>query len=84
MKYNRNQFETAILNLADYLNLKNNYVELLKQIDKPAAIKQLVYDLFLVKFDSQSCNDKLYESYKIIYEYATELKLNGNVEFKTN
>jgi hypothetical protein len=84
MKYTGKQLDSAILNLAEYLNLKMQFIVLLEKFEYSVIIEHIVYNLFLVKFDSRSCTDSLYESYKIIYDYATELEKNGSVEFKSN
>ena len=75
MKSTKEQLVNAILFFAKNYNQEKNYKALIESnvgIDK--IIQMLVYDMFIKRFNSYYCSDEEYTQYKIILEYATELK----------
>lgn len=78
MKASKEQVENSILFFAKTFDQEKNYKALMEVYsDTPKIVEMIVYEMFLQKFNSYHCTDKQYEHYKIIHEYATELKQNG-------
>ena len=46
----------------------------------PRFVEMIVYEMFLQKFNFVTCMEQDYEHYKIIHDYASELRENGWVE----
>lgn len=83
MKASKGQVENAILFFAKKYGQEENYIALIEDYKSiPRIIEMIVYEMFLQKFNSYSCTDDEYEQYKIIHEYATELKQNGWVVYE--
>jgi len=78
MKASKEQVENAILFFAETFGQERNYKALMESyIGTPKIVEMIVYEMFLQKFNSYHCTDEQYVPYKIIHEYATELKQNG-------
>lgn len=83
MKSSKENLTEAILFFAKQYNQENSYKSLIESgLDLPKLVQIIVYDMFLNKFNSYNCSDIDYNNYKIILEYATELKINGFVKFE--
>ena len=82
MKANKKELEYAVLFFAKGFGLEENYKALISTSPGiPKIVEMIVYEMFLQKFNSYYCTDEQYEQYKIIHEYATELKQNGLVMY---
>jgi len=80
MKASKEQVESAILFFAKTFGQEKNYKALMSAYSgTPKIVEMIVYEMFLQKFNSYHCTDAQYEQYKLIHEYATELKQNGCV-----
>ena len=78
MKASKEQLENSILFFAKLFNQEENYKALMDvYTSTPKIVEMIVYDMFLQKFNSYHCTDDQYDQYKLIHEYATELKQNG-------
>lgn len=78
MKASKEQVENAILFFAKTFGQENNYKALMSAYSgTPKIVEMIVYEMFLHKFNSYHCTDEQHEQYKLIHEYATELKQNG-------
>lgn len=78
MKASKKQVEESILFFAKTFGQERNYKALMSaHIGTSKIIEMIVYEMFLQKFNSYHCTDEQYEHYKLIHEYATELKQNG-------
>ena len=86
MQSSKEQVKESIVVVSDYLGLLNPYKIMLNSIGFtiPEVVKSLSYDMFLAKFDLNSCPLNIYAHYCVIHEYATELSQNGHVEFSKN
>lgn len=82
MKNTQKDVREAILILAEHVGKKPNYEYLVRDVDLPKLTNMIVYELFLIGFDSRSCSDILYAAYKIIHDYAKELSSEGYVSFE--
>lgn len=84
MTCNKQKVKDAVIILAKTIGNENSYSSLVDTIGYtlPELVKNLVYDLFLNKFDYRSCDDETYKSYLLILEYGTELKDKGFVDFQ--
>lgn len=83
MKASKEQLENAILFFAKTYGQEKNYKALMSVYQgTPKIVEMIVYEMFLQKFNSYHCTDEQYEQYKLIYEYATELKQNGFVTYE--
>jgi hypothetical protein len=84
MTCDKQKLKGAIFILAKTIGKENSYSSLMDTIGYtlPELVKNLVYDLFLNKFDYRSCEDETYKAYMLILEYGTELKDKGFVDFK--
>lgn len=81
MKATKERVNEAILFFADKFGQKNNYETLMSTYPgTPKIVEMIVYEMFVKKFNPYSSTDEEYENYKIILEYATELKEKGWVE----
>ncbi len=82
MKTTKEQLDNAILFFAKTFGQEQNYKALIETYNgTPKIVEMIVYEMFLQQFSSYGCTDEQYEQYKIIHEYATELKQNGWVYF---
>jgi hypothetical protein len=82
MKVTKKTLEEAILFFAAKYCEEKSYKALLESWSgTPKVINMIVYDMFINKFNSYHCSAEEYENYKLIYEYAAELKEKGFVEF---
>lgn len=83
MKCSRKNVENAILFFAEVYNKNANYKAIMEtEACLPKIVHMIVYDMFLGKFDQYYCCDEEYKQYKIIHEFATELKQKGWVDFE--
>jgi hypothetical protein len=84
MKASNEQVVNAILFFAKLYGQEKNYEALIEAYNNmPKIIEMIVYEMFLQKFNSYYCPDKQYKQYKIIHEYATELKEKGWVTYES-
>lgn len=75
MKASKEQVENAILFFAELYGQYENYKALMgAYTGTPKIVEMIVYEMFLQNFNDYYCTDEQYEQYKLIYEYATELK----------
>jgi len=82
MKQSKNEVEEAILKFAKEYNVEDSFNALIESgITLPELSKIIIRKMFIKGFNSYHTNDVLYESYKIIFEYETELSNVGFVEF---
>lgn len=78
MKASKAQVETAILFFAKTFGQEQNYKALMSvYAGTPKIVEMIVYEMFLQNINSYCCTEEEYGYYKIIHEYATELKQNG-------
>lgn len=83
MKASKEQVEHSILFFAEKYSLSENYKALFNNhIGLPRIVEMITYEMFLQKFNSYYCSDEEYEYYKIILEYAIELRQNGLVIYQ--
>jgi hypothetical protein len=83
MKVNRKQTEDAVLFFAKLFNQEKNYRYLINtEYGMPEVVKNIVYEMFLQKFNPHTCIDDQYEQYKLIHEYVIELNQNGFVTYE--
>lgn len=82
MKNTKQVVEDAILTIAGSYDLAVIFGFLIKNSQLPEIVRIITYHMFLNKFDFRSCSVDLYTAYCIIFDYATELKENGEVIFK--
>ena len=83
MKYTREETVNAIIVLAEVVNQKKGFSILAKsKVGLERTIEMIIYQLFINKFDYRSCIDEQYHAYRILWEFASELKEKGFVEFK--
>ena len=83
MKHSKKQVENAILFFGKTFGQEANYKALIETYTSiPKIVEMIVYEMFLQKFNSYFSTDEQYEQYKIIHEYATELKQKGLVDFE--
>lgn len=77
------QVKQAILFISKMYGKEDNYKAIMETSPGlPKIVEMIVYEMFINKFNSYYCSKDEYEQYKIIHEYATELKEKGFVEFK--
>lgn len=83
MKCSKKEVENAVLFFAKVYNKDANYKAIMEtHASLPKIVEMIVYEMFLQKFNSYYCSDEQYEQYKIIHEFATELKQKGWVDFE--
>lgn len=73
----------AILFLSVYVDKENSYNELVKIVGLPELVKIITHDLFIKEFDYRSCNDGMYEAYRLVLAYSKEMSLYGRFNFIT-
>ena len=84
MKTTQEQVRTAILSFAKLYDKEDNYKAIMDTYPGlPKIVEMIIYEMFLNMFNSYYCSKDEYTQYKVIHEYATELKEKGFVEFKT-
>ena len=84
MNFTQEQVRTAILSFAKMYDKEDNYKSIMDTSPGlPKIVEMIIYEMFLNMFNTYYCNKDEYKQYKIIYEYATELKEKGFVEFKS-
>ena len=71
----------AILFLSVYVDNEKGYVELVKNLKLPQLVKMLTHDLFIKEFDYRTCNDGMYEAYRLVLGYSKEISLYGIINF---
>jgi hypothetical protein len=85
MRASKEKVENAILFFAKTFGLEKNYKALMNiHAGTPKIVEMIAYEMFLQKFNSYNCTEEQYEQYKLIHEYATELKQNGWVTHEHN
>ena len=84
MKISKEEFRKNILLLADQINLKTSYEEMLNSyFGIPKVCQDLIYDLFVNDYNnSNHLSDDGFEAYYHLKNYCKELKEKGFVEFK--
>jgi hypothetical protein len=83
MNSTQEQVRTAILSFAKLYDKEDNYKAIMDTYPGlPKIVEMIIYEMFLNMFNSYYCSKDEYAQYKVIYEYATELKEKGFVEFK--
>lgn len=83
MEANQEQVKQAILFFTKAYGKEDNYVAVMETYPGlPKIVEMIVYDMFINRFNSYYCQNDEYHQYKIIQEYAVELKEKGFVEFK--
>ena len=84
MNFTQEQVRTAILSIAKLYDKEDNYKAIMDTYPGlPKIVEMIIYDMFLNKFNSYYCSNDEYNQYKVIHEYAIELKEKGFVEFKS-
>lgn len=84
MKSTQEQVRMAILSFAKMYDKEDNYKSIMDTSPGlPKIVEMIIYEMFLNMFNPYYCSKDEYEQYKIIYDYATELKEKGFVEFKS-
>ena len=84
MNSTQEQVRTAILSIAKLYDKEDNYKAIMDTYPGlPKIVEMIIYDMFLNKFNSYYCSEDEYNQYKVIHEYAIELKEKGFVEFKS-
>ena len=84
MNSTQEQVRTAILFFAKMYDKEDNYKAIMDTYPGlPKIVEMIIYDMFLNKFNSYYCSNDEYNQYKVIHEYAIELKEKGFVEFKS-
>jgi len=82
MKATKKEVEDSVLFFAKIYGKESNYKAMMKYGSTlPRIIEMIAYEMFLQKFCHYKCNDEEDGNYCILFEYATELKENGWVEF---
>ena len=83
MKSTQEQVRMAILSFAKMYDKEDNYKAIMDTSPGlPKIVEMIIYEMFLNMYNTYYCSKDEYEQYKIIHEYATELKEKGFVEFK--
>ncbi len=82
MKATQEQVRGAVLFISKMYGKEDNY-KLIMETNPglPKLVEMIVYEMFLNTFNSYYCSNDEYKQYKIIHQYATELKEKGFVEF---
>lgn len=84
MNFTQEQVRTAILSIAKLYDKEDNYKAIMDTYPGlPKIVEMIIYDMFLNMFNTYYCSKDEYNQYKIIHEYAIELKEKGFVEFKS-
>ena len=84
MNFTQEQVRAAILSIAKLYDKEDNYKAIMDTYPGlPKIVEMIIYDMFLNKFNSYYCSNDEYNQYKVIHEYAIELKEKGFVEFKS-
>lgn len=73
----------SILILAKHVGNENGFKHLISTSNIPKTVELLVYQLFLIKFNSYNSPPYLFNAYTIIHQYATEMNENGFVRFQS-
>lgn len=71
----------AILFLSVYVDKEKGYIELVKNLKLPELVKMITHDLFIKEFDYRSCNDGMYEAYRLVLAYSKEISIYGAFNF---
>lgn len=80
MKSSREDVINSAMFFAKQFGLEENYnARMTYTYFLPELIKDIVYELFVNDFNPYF--DEGFENYKILHEYAIELRKNGFVEF---
>ena len=84
MNSTQEQVRTAILSFAKLYDKEDNYKAIMDTYPGlPKIVEMIVYEMFINMFNSYYCSNDEYNQYKVIHEYAIELKEKGFVEFKS-
>ncbi len=82
MNHTKEELINAIKTLAIVCKKEDMFNALLEEnLSMPELIKALVYEMFIIKFNSYTENDKLFEAWKIIHEFVFELREKGFVTY---
>jgi hypothetical protein len=83
MQATKEQLKESILFFANKYGKGESFKSLLEaQMGLPKIVEMIVYEMFLHKFNSYNCSNEEYITYKIIHEYAIELKEKGFITFE--
>ncbi len=84
MKATKEHVENAILYFAKEFNKEAGYRIMMegKSSALPRFVEMIVYEMFLNYFNSYFATDEQYAHWKILYEYAKELREKGFVDFE--
>lgn len=82
MKSSKKDVENAILVFAKICKKEDSYKAIIESdAVLPKIVELIVYDMFLEKINPYFIDNEQYEQYKLLLEYALELKTNGWVTF---
>ena len=83
MHHTKDQLKESILKMAVEFGIEQGFSHIIATYPgMPKIVEMISYEMFLNEFNSQNCSDELLESYKIIHEFATELRKKGFVDYK--
>ena len=82
----REQLKDSVIAIAEHIGVDSSYKHMFGSIGytMPEIVKQLIYNMFVCKFDQTTCPLNLYAYYTIVYDYVKELEDNGHVEYSKN
>jgi hypothetical protein len=82
MKATQEQVRESILFFSKMYGKEDNYRAIMEtNPGLPKLVEMIVYEMFINNFNNYYCSIDEYRPYKIIHEYATELRQKGFVEF---
>lgn len=83
MDISKNVVKQSVIILAREVGKESPYSALFDSIGAtlPEIVKMISYELFLARFNYNACNDNIRKAYDIVHLYASELALNGYVNF---
>lgn len=85
MRASKETVKNSILFFAKLFGKEENYKAImLEYAGLPKIVEMIVYEMFLERFNPYYCSTEEYENYKLLLEYASELKQNGFVTHDTN
>ena len=84
MDCTKEEFNEAILNLANHHNIEGKYNSMINynELVLTEIVKRLGYDLFIHGFSYHDATHNVRENYHKILQYDEELQKNGFVKFK--
>jgi hypothetical protein len=82
MKASKEDLENAVLFFAKEYDQEQNYIALMNAYrGTPKIVEMITYEMFIQRFNSYHCTDEQYHHYKILHDFATELKEFGYVKY---